>query len=334
MSGKMLILLGLVASVALMYFCIDGKKDALYAQLNDINVPTSAVAADIPKVVKKETPMPVVMDNQKAPSFAYVAGNKEKIAGFLSTQDEKSDIITQIDAICKDDSCIKELQFFEEVKPFAFTKETFELISYAKEKNITDFSLMMNKDVLKVEGTLTSKEQEEAIKPYFNAFINQDYRIENLMQIKKLTPLVKEEVFKEEATQDVAKSELVTPEHISIEDASKNINEIINENAITFDYKSSTISKESKQTLDEVIDILFGLDGVDIEVAGYTDSKGGTIYNKVLSQKRADSVRNYIIKSGIRARLLKSVGYGEENPIAAPKEIINRRVEIHLSEGK
>ena len=71
---------------------------------------------------------------------------------------------------------------------------------------------------------------------------------------------------------------------------------------------------------------------VKVEIQGHTDNVGNNTTNLKLSQARADAVRLYLIQKGIDSSRLRSVGYGEEFPIAdnhtgAGREK-NRRVEI------
>jgi outer membrane protein OmpA-like peptidoglycan-associated protein len=75
-----------------------------------------------------------------------------------------------------------------------------------------------------------------------------------------------------------------------------------------------------------------------IVVEGHTDSQGKADYNRDLSQKRADAVRDYLISRGIAADRIKAVGYGSERPVAdnnsAEGRANNRRVEIVVEPGK
>ncbi len=77
-----------------------------------------------------------------------------------------------------------------------------------------------------------------------------------------------------------------------------------------------------------------------LEIQGHTDSRGGDKVNKKLSQGRAESVRDFIIKEGIEKQRLTAVGYGEEVPLVFPddtkeKQARNRRVEfIILKQGE
>ena len=338
MSGKTVLLLGLVISALFIYLCIDGKKDEYYTQLVEKKELKSTTIA---KEIKEEVLTPVTVKKPlKEASFAYVAGKRTKIAAILSQEDNTSEMLSGISQICEKANCIKDIQFTKDVAPFNFTHDTLGLIENAKKEKIKDFALYLDKKSLNIEGKLTDVAQEETIKPFLESFLNAGYTIENKMLVETFTPVTKVpkaptlKVLKEEIVVEPPRDIFVTPQHLSIQEAAENINAILASNTITFDYRSSDISKSSKETLNEVIDILLGLDNATIQVAGYTDSKGDAIYNKVLSQKRADAVRAYLVKSGVRAKLIKSKGYGEENPIGAAEDIINRRVEIHLIEGK
>jgi OOP family OmpA-OmpF porin len=71
---------------------------------------------------------------------------------------------------------------------------------------------------------------------------------------------------------------------------------------------------------------------VVVEVAGHTDSVGTDQYNQGLSERRANSVRDYLVEQGVRASRLTAVGYGENRPVAtndtADGRQENRRVEL------
>jgi outer membrane protein OmpA-like peptidoglycan-associated protein len=70
-----------------------------------------------------------------------------------------------------------------------------------------------------------------------------------------------------------------------------------------------------------------------IEIQGHTCNMGTAAYNKKLSDNRANSIMNYLIKKGIEGRRLSSKGYGLTRPKASNKteadRILNRRVELH-----
>lgn len=72
------------------------------------------------------------------------------------------------------------------------------------------------------------------------------------------------------------------------------------------------------------------LAGVRFEIAGHTNSVGGSDANKLLSQRRAQAVVDYLISQGVSSERLKAAGFGAERPLDGhdASEAVNRRVEI------
>lgn len=101
---------------------------------------------------------------------------------------------------------------------------------------------------------------------------------------------------------------------------------------VKFPYDSAELTDESRAILDQVAVVLKRQADVVHEVAGHTDSQGNPAYNMWLSQKRAESVRRYLISRGVDAGRLKARGYGGLQPIADNSTwaglISNRRVEL------
>ncbi len=85
---------------------------------------------------------------------------------------------------------------------------------------------------------------------------------------------------------------------------------------IHFEVGKAYLRKESLNILDRIIEQMKRTPSIKLEVRGHTDSTGGKEYNQKLSERRADSVTEYMIKQGISPERLKSVGFGEEKPVA------------------
>lgn len=100
---------------------------------------------------------------------------------------------------------------------------------------------------------------------------------------------------------------------------------------IYFKTASSDLVEASKQSLDVIAQYLNASDGT-YEVQGHTDSVGSEANNMKLSQKRAQSVVDYLISKGVNGSRLKAVGYGESQPKydnnTADGRAQNRRIEI------
>lgn len=101
---------------------------------------------------------------------------------------------------------------------------------------------------------------------------------------------------------------------------------------IYFDFDRTTIKPVSFAELDKVVDLLQRNNGLEIEIAGHTDSKGADEYNMNLSQGRSEAVVEYLVSKGVARTRLQARGYGETKPIDTNEteagQANNRRVEF------
>jgi outer membrane protein OmpA-like peptidoglycan-associated protein len=108
---------------------------------------------------------------------------------------------------------------------------------------------------------------------------------------------------------------------------------------INFDYNSADISAKSLPSVQALGRALSNTDlkGSTFVVAGHTDASGGETYNQDLSERRADSIKRYLVdKFGITGTDLVTVGYGKtklKDP-ANPLAEVNRRVQVVNMENK
>jgi OOP family OmpA-OmpF porin len=90
----------------------------------------------------------------------------------------------------------------------------------------------------------------------------------------------------------------------------------------------------ARARLDELVAKVQGADLTAIHVVGFTDSVGTDAYNVKLSERRAASVRDYLVGKGISSSLIDTAGRGKQDPVAsnATKEgrAQNRRVEVEV----
>ncbi|MCH8331175.1 MAG: OmpA family protein [Bacteroidetes bacterium] len=85
---------------------------------------------------------------------------------------------------------------------------------------------------------------------------------------------------------------------------------------IYYDYDDYKLRDESELAIDTLLQIMNENLQIVVEIGSHTDSKGNNTYNRKLSQKRAQSVVNYLIANKIPTQRLKAKGYGESNPVA------------------
>lgn len=83
---------------------------------------------------------------------------------------------------------------------------------------------------------------------------------------------------------------------------------------IFYEFDRAELTKDSEKALDELVTLLNQNPHVTIELSAHCDYKGSAEYNKRLSQRRAESVVNYLVEHGIEAARLTPVGYGKDRP--------------------
>ncbi|WP_018462450.1 PorE family type IX secretion system protein [Segatella paludivivens] len=93
---------------------------------------------------------------------------------------------------------------------------------------------------------------------------------------------------------------------------------------IFYDLNKASLRPESATALDKLVTLLNENPHVTIELSANCDYRGGDEYNKILSQKRAETVVRYLISKGIAADRLTPVGYGKENPKTIKKKITEK----------
>ncbi len=107
---------------------------------------------------------------------------------------------------------------------------------------------------------------------------------------------------------------------------------IVRSGTILFERASVEINRKSHATLKELAETLQSCPSVAVEIEGHTDSEGTPERNKRWSERRAESVREHLVKYGVDAARLVAIGYGQERPIApnetAEERARNRRIEF------
>lgn len=107
---------------------------------------------------------------------------------------------------------------------------------------------------------------------------------------------------------------------------------------ITFATNQSYITSGFHSTLNDVAKVLTKFDKTYLSIEGHTDSQGGAEFNQTLSEKRATSVKDYLIQQSILEGRLQVTGYGESMPLmdndTEKNRAINRRVEIQIIPSK
>jgi outer membrane protein OmpA-like peptidoglycan-associated protein len=103
---------------------------------------------------------------------------------------------------------------------------------------------------------------------------------------------------------------------------------------VTFETNSAVITPESNEILTKALNTLRTNPELRVEVQGHTDDVGRNASNQTLSERRANSVRDWLITNGIDGSRMTARGYGEDNPLvpndSPENRARNRRIQFRV----
>jgi outer membrane protein OmpA-like peptidoglycan-associated protein len=110
---------------------------------------------------------------------------------------------------------------------------------------------------------------------------------------------------------------------------------IVNLSDVLFDFDKATLTPGAREKLAKVSGIILAHPGLKADAEGHADAIGTDDYNQRLSERRAESVRSFLVQEGIAAEAVSAAGFGESRPVAtngtASGRQQNRRVELVVS---
>lgn len=120
-----------------------------------------------------------------------------------------------------------------------------------------------------------------------------------------------------------------------VERVNEGIKVTMKENMVNFAFNSSELSSSAKTNLDKLAKVLVNNPDTNINIYGHTNNKGTDAYNMTLSEKRANSVVNYLASHGVKRNRMFAKGMGESDPVATNEteagRAENRRVEFAIT---
>jgi OOP family OmpA-OmpF porin len=115
------------------------------------------------------------------------------------------------------------------------------------------------------------------------------------------------------------------------------LDELLSHMQIEFDSNQATLTARGRAALDRLLPPLTQAPHTSIEIGGHTDGFGAADYNKELSRRRAEAVREYLAMHGVTHEM-NAVGYGASKPLAAGVSRAalqrNRRIELRVLDTK
>lgn len=110
---------------------------------------------------------------------------------------------------------------------------------------------------------------------------------------------------------------------------------VVNMQDVLFDTNKYTLKGPAELALAKISGIIISHPGLNLQIEGYTDSTGSADYNQKLSEQRANTVRDFLMKQGLNTQNMTAIGYGLNFPVApndtAAGRKLNRRVELVVS---
>lgn len=120
-----------------------------------------------------------------------------------------------------------------------------------------------------------------------------------------------------------------------VERVGEGIKVTMKENMVNFGFDSSNLTADAKVNLDKLATVLANNPDTNINIYGYTDSKGTDSYNLSLSDRRAAAVKSYLASKGVSSSRMNTMGMGEADPVATNDtdagRAQNRRVEFAIT---
>jgi len=104
-----------------------------------------------------------------------------------------------------------------------------------------------------------------------------------------------------------------SPEDLNWESGNQALHDIFQD--IRFDFDMNTLKPEGLKILADITRAMTGAKELKVRIEGHCDERGSDEYNLALGEKRAASVRTYLVKSGIEESRMEMISYGEERPL-------------------
>ncbi len=367
MLSKLILLLGAAVAALIAYFCIQDhpfiqnkiQTHSAATGQSSHTVAQSAIppktTAEQPQPVTENTvdttpPVPVDIIALQTPSLAYHNAPDKTLSVHAGSADKTDAFLSAINTVCPPQNCKQELVFEDHTNNAMWKSAALKLISFINSHNVKDASITIKEGKMILRGRFPDPQTKEAFDKLLSDFEGTGLETEDQTaifidkRIKEPAATEKPEHKTAEITSSPEISPTPAPETTlsdiqkeRIQSAQEQINTLLRENPIYFERNSNEITLDSKAILDKIIDIVNqNTEQIEkLRIAGHTDASGPAEYNKRLSRKRAESVREYLIRHNIQVPAIEAIGYGEEQPITDnPYAKENRRVEITIDQGE
>lgn len=243
-----------------------------------------------------------------------VDANNVLLSGVLSSQQEIDNTVSIAKNTYYDRTINNQLTLAENIKPFS------DIAAFFKGFNTREGALFIRGNKVALNGEVDRTELKKSIGDQVLLALGPDYTLDN--NIKVVEPIIVEPT--------VVEPELVVPEENRV--CQEQLEELMQSTNIYFETNRADIKTSSLEVLNRIANVLSQCPAAEIEVAGHTDSLGGDELNLSLSQRRAESVVDFLTLTAKLENKIAAVGYGETSPVADNSTKLgrakNRRIEF------
>ncbi|HXN00153.1 MAG TPA: OmpA family protein [Candidatus Dormibacteraeota bacterium] len=176
------------------------------------------------------------------------------------------------------------------------------------------------------------REKQEAEKARAEAMAQQQAAIEMQHAAEAESAKARQAAAQSEAEKAELRAQLLSQLNSILQTRDSARGLIVNMSDVLFDTGSSTLKPGAREKLAKISGIVLAHPGLTLQIEGHTDSVGSDEFNQQLSERRADSVRDFLIQQGVAASTIAARGFGKSQPVASndtPEgRQRNRRVEL------
>ncbi len=359
MLSKLILLLGLLIAGLITYFCIGKHPDLFHAAPHAAAPAISQPTEPVPHAGSEAQITTPPSAEKKAPlqdaefDFRLEGGSVVTLRVATGTEDIDDGYLNRLNALCSAPACELDLLSNDAIADAPWRDDVATLAALLRKHGVRNATLHARGDSLSLTAEVPDQKSADAIGALLKRLEARGIKIESNVEVvsapepttepivetesEKPAPAApKLEVAMQAAAPAAPEPSLEDLQQSRIEATQKEIDTLLRQHPIYFERDSNEITLDSKRILDKIIDLVNknSEEIARLRIAGHTDASGSAAYNRQLSRKRAEAVREYLIGHHIKTTSLEAVGYGEERPITKnPYDKANRRVEITVEKG-
>ena len=176
------------------------------------------------------------------------------------------------------------------------------------------------------------RQRQDAEKAKAEAMVQQQAALEQQRAAEAETAKARQATAQSEAEKAQLRAQLLSQLNSILQTRDSARGLIVNMSDVLFDTGSSTLKTGAREKLAKISGIVLAHPGLTLQIEGHTDSVGSDDFNQQLSERRADSVRDYLAEEGVPGSTISARGFGKTQPVAtndtSEGRQRNRRVEL------